>query len=832
MSGSAPRRERIAVIAIHGVGEHLPGETAAMIARQLQSTGHDRYEPFATTPLSLAVDGRALRPDEVRGAAVEAPAMAMQAAGPGHSGTIGAGLGSAFKQRYARSPRDREPGRALAKQEPRGLDIQFSESLLAGSARYQATYETSVLKGTRRDGGTARDVDIYELFWSDLSHPGPGAWPVFDQLVQLLVHMASLGRTAAAALVVLLGTQPRWQAFYFLNAAYYWLLSTPIVVGNVLLALLALLLIPAMVPPAWLGGGVALLAGTMVAVAVGWVLFRWQAKAAGGQAALASMLIAVAAGIAAALGIWLEAPQPMYAAMWFAGLETPLLFLLGNSAVKRYDAMRPGALRVWWLFCAALAIWGGRVVWLTLQQPTPAASCSQCPGALLVLPALGHINEPLFLLLVVAWGCFYVCCLAALILGWFLKCSAASELIDRDALRRSIDTTVLTACLPAPFFLTLVLCLWGAAYAMFWRLIPPMPFQPWLIGRGTELLAPDYIASLINISSNPLFLAYIAVLLLAFVVLVAALLPSVSAEIFPPTENEAARGSRALGNWLDGGFGAFAWAAALAAFGFFAVLPFGSVMALDPTLLPASLGSIADSWTLLEVIGLVVGGTSVGFLAATRLFAASFSSVFGKLRVLVDTAIDVDNWLRERPEGETPRLKIFARFESLLGYLETQEYSAVVIAAHSQGTVVATDFFRYRVSLGIAPSWPSRVSMLTAGCPLRQLYALRFPTLYQWVRRPPRGAATSPIGPSPDACGVDRWLNAYGSGDYVGRYLWLADASADRWTRGVLHPPRPPANGSQVDHHEFCTGAAAHTHYFDADNILVGAWLDALIANA
>lgn len=815
MTGSDSVREKIAVIAIHGVGEHLSGATAASLARQLQTICHEHYEPFETMPLSIAVDGRKLRPDE--------PHVApMQAAK--HGRTIKDGFGSAFEQRYARRRPDVEPrsGRAGATDQPRKLDIEFSESLLAGGGNYKAIYETSVLKGTRRDHHAARDVDIYELFWSDLSHPGPGAWPVFSQLVQLLVHIASLGRTTAAALVVLLGTEPRWQAFYRLNAAYYWLLSTPIVVGNVLLALLALLLVPAMVPPEWLDGGVALLAGSMVAVAVGWALYRWQAKVvnAGRPAALASILIAVLAGVAVALACWLAAPPPMFGAMAFAGLETPLLFLLGNSVMKRYDTTRPGALRVWWLFCAAFAIWGAGVAWWTLHHPMPVASC--CESAALVLPALGHTVEPLFALLVVFWLSFYACCLGALILGWFLKHSATSADFDRAALRRSIDTTILTACLPAPFFLTLVLCLWGVAYTIFQKWIPLSPFDPWLIGRGKVQLAPAYIASLIDISSNPLFLTYIAVLLLAFVVLVAALLPSVFAELIPPRGEAAASGSPALGNWLDGGFGAFAWAAALAAFGFFLVLPIGSIIALCHVPLPEGLRSVTSSKTLLEDIGLVVGGTSVGFIATTRLFAASFSSAFGKLRVLVDTAIDVDNWLRERPEGETPRLKIFARFEALLGYLETQGYSAVVIAAHSQGTVVATDFFRYRVSLRIASAWPSRLSLLTAGCPLRQLYALRFPTLYSWVHRPPTG--TGPIGPSPKKCGVDRWVNAYGSGDYVGRYLWLADDSDRRWTEDGRDPALPLATP-----HEFCTGAAAHTHYFDANNALVGKWLDALI---
>ena len=67
------------------------------------------------------------------------------------------------------------------------------------------------------------------------------------------------------------------------------------------------------------------------------------------------------------------------------------------------------------------------------------------------------------------------------------------------------------------------------------------------------------------------------------------------------------------------------------------------------------------------------------------------------------------------------------------------------------------------------------VRLLTAGCPLRQLYAARFPTLYRWVLRKDGVFC----GPRAEDIGVRQWLNAFTSGDYVGRWLWSRDGPND-----------------------------------------------------
>ena len=117
------------------------------------------------------------------------------------------------------------------------------------------------------------------------------------------------------------------------------------------------------------------------------------------------------------------------------------------------------------------------------------------------------------------------------------------------------------------------------------------------------------------------------------------------------------------------------------------------------------------------------------------------------------------------------------------------------------------------------------------GNPLRQLLNRFFPYLYDWVRDNPDNGS-KPLGaplekppatidsplPDPKDLGVEKWVSAYRSGDYVGRSLWL-----DEWYRrttgedqdGVTEkvPEKiTDASGTRV---EFCIGAGAHTHYWD-----------------
>jgi hypothetical protein len=264
---------------------------------------------------------------------------------------------------------------------------------------------------------------------------------------------------------------------------------------------------------------------------------------------------------------------------------------------------------------------------------------------------------------------------------------------------------------------------------------------------------------------------------------------------------------------------------------------------------------------------LTMGGTA---LAASAVVVVTGLAKFGGS--VLDLVLDVDNYLRTTPAEGPPRARIAERYVSLLRYLasdapEGGAYDSVVIIAHSLGALITVDLLRFletehadddlaRLGFG-GPSMPKSAKrplhLFTMGAPVRQLINRFFPHRYRWVRdtpdngirpvparscdSPPSAAATTP---EPSRLGVQRWENAYRSGDYVGRAIWLDEWYARNMegpTRGKY--PEPPTiilNAStrepSVLFGEMCIGVGGHTHYWDNSAPDIAERLDYLIATA
>jgi hypothetical protein len=254
--------------------------------------------------------------------------------------------------------------------------------------------------------------------------------------------------------------------------------------------------------------------------------------------------------------------------------------------------------------------------------------------------------------------------------------------------------------------------------------------------------------------------------------------------------------------------------------------------------------------TILTRAAAVLVPAAAGLLA----FGGRLKSLALGFRSIVDVALDVDNYLRGWPLNAAPRARICARFASLLRYVYAQPYDAFVIIAHSQGTVIAADLLRFikaarleqaDAALGARRGRPIR--FFTMGSPLRQLYGLRFPHLYQWARheltddwKDPGTRIPDDAVPDPKQLDVELWVNAYRSGDYVGRYLWRpencafcyrveAGEIAQPWRIDAYSRVVASTTDAPVTRKEFCIGAGAHTHYWDRTAPQIAVELDELI---
>jgi hypothetical protein len=349
--------------------------------------------------------------------------------------------------------------------------------------------------------------------------------------------------------------------------------------------------------------------------------------------------------------------------------------------------------------------------------------------------------------------------------------------------------------------------------------------------------------------------SYLAVVITfaGLIILVWWALPSVLTEKFParrpydarktePPRNSTNRESAWMGSWTSRGLDSISVVTLLTWVAIF-LIPLG-FMYVGPPHLGLAIREHSRHVTKLLVCRVIaVAGTAAVLTAVLR-----YSSEI--LRVI----LDVDTYLRTGPKEKTPRAKIFERYVSLLRHIaqyhapDGRGYDGVVIVAHSLGALISGDLLNLlqhqkndpelqRLGYGAGQETTKiPIRLFTMGNPLRQLLNRFFPYLYDWVRQSPDNGATqlgpplrkppdnlsgppgSVLLPDPADLGVEKWVNAYRSGDYVGRSLWL-----EEWCRrtdncdedGVYPEPLKKISDVTGNRVEFCIGAGAHTHYWD-----------------
>jgi hypothetical protein len=766
-------KPKVAVIAIHGVGEHKPDATSALVAAQLQHFFPASFKVFECTPLHIAVDTASL------------PI-------PPHAGHTTQPHGARMpKSVSARAISD------LPQQNNMPGDIAFTGITLAGGQGYTASYSTIRLR-CEIDGQGG--IDLYDMFWSDLSHGGTqGGLRLLREMLQLFLHMACLGRAALSTLLAALGPHParsRLTHAYAASAWGYWILAVPIALGNLLLLCLGAALLGLLVPDNTAGrAGTAIAVAILVATLAG-AAWRWRMRnatvlAAEERMGLPLVWLAMLA-IPAIYFLWREIWSMRPADVAFLP-ALALAIAAGTVVALRYEVSRPSVM-IWWRTLLAFCVlwWIAAVV---KQRENPPIQW---------LDILAFMAEGSFVWLVVWWSLLAFTNLFLLATGTRAKRAHPSD----EAVRRAVNTSLVAAAVPASLLLIVVLTLWlgikhvldPSKFTLMYHTVD-LWFFHWLT-------VEELIGAFIDLSAGRAAMFFLLFMMATLAGVVIALLPSVVAELFPPEKAADDAHSRALWRWLDQGFRLLPTGKWLTVIAFFILLPAGSLW----------LHLAGNTGLTLPDVGATVGVGALAFVSVTRLFAATslsgVSRAFARTRVAIDTAIDVDNWLRERPIGRTPRLRIMARYVSLLRHLQQQGYKRIVVVGHSQGTVITVDLLRY-LKAHKAPLLEQLgpIDLLTFGSPLRQLYAARFPALYGWIANPP--------GEARREARLYSWTNGYGSGDYVGRNLWDRAAPAQPWQCG-----------RNVDPIEFCTGALAHTHYFDESAPDVAAAIHDAIANA
>lgn len=719
-------------------------------------------------------------------------------------------------------------------------------------------------------------VHVYEMYWADLLRPDNTILSFFQGLYQVLFHLASLSRLAISSSLKENGNRAVWR---WLDAVQTWavrVLTLPIPILSVILFVALLGALSRSIPSTTRADIHAVVVSGLLGLVVCLIASRWLPAT---RRSLTWVLIPAAFfavfAVAAALIVYTGGFSP-WSLLALEGWAVGAGIVYVSASF--YDEVREGAKQTAWaLYLFGLLSFNWRL-FVSRDASIEEATLRAMQIIIAVLRA--------------SWILLLILAIAALILGSIAWRTSPS----RDASARAkaaVRTSRMALAMPALGIMIVTMALWSALFVksttgkqpnrtiateLFGSQIPePISGPPYLHlffvdkhdaaryvfpPTNPEDMTPnDYFKGVLIWSATPGFPVVLLLLAAGFFLLILWALPSVLSEGDPPRGSANAPSIR-MGKWLSRGLDAtavVAWLAWIAAFVVTIIFPAAYWIRLTlEGASPRPWMSLLNRSTGMTLTWLGLWAGSFTVLAA---LAKSGSAILDILR-------DVDNYLRASPQDFTPRARILERYVSLLRYLAAfkdengEGYSRIVIVAHSLGALISGDLLLYlmqtgelaQVSRGFgAPAGAPQAAMppirlFSMGNPVRQLLNRFFPHLYRWVREEPDnglkdlgGLTPTPSGttiafnPDPHLLGVELWVNAYRSGDYVGRSLWLDE----RFNRSAFEPGAyPQAVGVESDiptpppppgRKEMCIGAGGHVHYWDESAPDIAEMLDQLI---
>ena len=738
-------------------------------------------------------------------------------------------------------------------------------------------YETICIKACRDD---RHEVHLYEMYWADLSRIGRGFFQVFSEFYQILFHLSALGRHTLDMAALEHPEKFQWRCYASLHGWAGRILSIPIPLLNLFLVVAALLNLVGNIPDSYSSYLASVILSLGVIFLLGCVFWNNAMKLP-----LPGLFLLGIVALAIIRSSWCkEFSYKLLAFEWLV-----VLAILVGMLIHQYSLRRPGAdkvaiglgllavlalsglvfkvenspvgilklslklieliyclLVVSWIlfFCLyfVVLVWGLFAQWgLTVREEERAKRASWTASVSLWIPSVSFISVTLTL-----WAALANVGASLLPKDHGLYCYQAASLLPKD-----YGPYCLASPLPKDY--------------------PYRPtdwFRNWLSLKDTYDTPSDFINELIV---DPVLGIAICSIVIVLLLMAWSFLPSVWAELQPPestpqtnkpkaevqppestpqTEkpNSDEKLSLKFGIWLNNGYRTV-----------HCFLP--AISALFIILVIAYLNPIPikNPW-MVNIIGVFKSFTETLAEPLTVIITASVTSILvlgsrlqqlsGGIGNVIDVILDVDNYLRLHPIGDNPRTRIFSRYYSLLRYLCEQtdsqnqpKYDALILVAHSQGAVITADLLRFikkEEPKGLKSLFSSDspeklpVYFFSMGNPLRQLYSVGFPHLYEWVinyNEPDKNGHNdydeNGLGdkPKPEDLGLEQWVNTYNSADYVGRYLWRKSKSEVNEKKRAREEKlfKPSSSLEDKDnisekgkYREFCLGAGAHTRYWNA----------------
>ena len=817
----------VAVVAVHGIADQLPGQTVRELARLLchGAEGPPRYVQGeiqeVLVPVSKLEPGDAsLHPTQSSPAHAVTDSALSSAV---DSSRRQPGAPSGFYQRHQQADGVAGTGDADTTAD---LGMELNDYLLDRLVLNEgdALYETKKISLRRREDNC--EVDVFEMYWADLSRLGDGGLKALSSLYQLFFHLSTLSADIVdhASIVAKGGTA--WHWLQRLHAWMAWIMKGPTAIVQLLMFLLLLVGAAAYVPPERQGTVLAALFGISSVVLTTLTVFTWLRRPASRSLALKPIMFLTSGVVCLALALYLLWRGDWVPHLYFVSCVS-VTALLGVFAIEKYAKISNGVRIAGHMLVAAMVI----TLALVAQRSRPFISTV----SEWMLTSVLHAGEVLFALLLFVWAMFTIVQIVALLLGFWLGSTSSVRV------KTSLHTARLMLIISSGLFAVLSLVLWSTVTYVAGVALGDLQFSSLIFDSGYWSAARFLDIQIQELGGFFTPLVFAAMLVGVAVVLVMA--PSIAQELSPGTNVDtkgvrpgADLSSSRLGDWLVGGMarldnvlrvlvpiGALAGCVLYLAF----VL---EKFAVSFGVFDGFVGGLAGVLEYFRGEALVSAGKWLagGALTITAL-GGRFTKTFGRLRVVIDAILDVDNYFADPPNRQPPRARIFSRYVSLLYRLHEAGYRRIVIVAHSQGTVISAELLHYLHAMGRTRSITGDIpiSLVTVGSPLRDLYARRFPLLYGWLGSRDTGFANAT--PAVADLGLTEWVNACRAGDYVGRFIWTSPDEQDCYKIAVADADGNISARRADGRTEFCLGAGAHTHYFNNDAVALAIEIDRLV---
>jgi len=741
-------------------------------------------------------------------------------------------------------------------------------------------YETICIKACRDD---QHEVHLYEMYWADLSRVGRGFFQVFSEFYQILFHLSALGRHTLDMAALEHREKFKWRCYASLHGWAGRILSIPIPLLNLFLLVAACLNLVGNIPDSYSSYLASVILSLLGIFLLGFVFWNNAMKLP-----LTLLFLFGIVALAVIMSSWFK--EFSYKFLAFEWLL--LLSLLTKLVIQKYSEYRPGADKVAILLGLFLA--GSALGNLFLVENSPVG----------ILKVSFKLIEVIYFLLVVSWILFF--CLYFVVVIWGLFAQWGLTVREEERAKRASWTASVSLWIPSVSFISVTLTLWTVLAEVGASLLPKdYPYRPtdwfrnWLSLKDTYDTPSDFINEIIV---DPVFGIAICSIVIVLLPMAWSFLPSAWAELQPPESRPQTDKAKAevqqpdltsqtdkakaevqppestpqtdkpnfdeklslkLGIWLNNGYRTVHFfLPAISALFIIFVIAYLIPIPIKNRWIANNIDLSTSSETLAKSFAVILTASATSILVLGRRLQ-QLSLGIGNV---IDVILDVDNYLRLHPIGRNPRVRIFSRYYSLLRYLCEQtdsqnqpKYDALILVAHSQGAVITADLLRFiqcEKSQGLERLFSSDsaeklpVYFFSMGNPLRQLYSVGFPHLYEWVinyNDPDENGHNdyddNGLGykPKPEDLGLEQWVNTYNSGDYVGRYLWRKSKSEANEKKRAREEKlfKPSSSVEDKDnisekgkYREFCLGAGAHTHYWNATANRVADEINRLIDKA